>query len=964
MKIQRLHIGDFGILRNQTLEDLHPGMVVIGGLNRAGKSTLMQVLRYLGYGFPQSQDLPPATSKYMAEADIRLDTGDIYNISLSGYGQPVLKRIFGAQEEILSTDELYGIDAFTYRQLFTITLDELNKNYGLSGDEKRKLQSILLGAGFKDMLLIPQLEQEFYKEGDKIGGKRGSPQVKQFKPYYNAIEEGLNIKEKALLQVEEYQQKQQELKDKISLSQQISKELEKLQNEIVQLDIIKNNYKTYVKIKELESWLQNNEDKSWEEAPSEYDLRRIESLREEYSQLRKDLQQKENELGIAPEKRELLFDKKEEMAILVAGISGIDERIRQNTQQSQEYQRKKNYLITKIKETNAAWDEDSIRDIGEIRTDNISHSRLEDLLEKYKDLVSEHKNRKSNLIRMQEEYKGLQNQTVEVRDKKPWQEVRKYFYSSLAFILLGIVLIFINPFLGILLGLGGIIGTAVYYIMSFLNSKETRTVIQAQKQQIEDKKNEIQAEEKLIRELESQLNSIKLELDEYKKNLGLSVDTPDSALPRHLLRIRDIQEGIIELGEISNKIENDGKYLEKKYNEYVKFISLFSKEGFYHQDIENHPIAERWNRVVAELNRWNNYLKEVQEIHILQQKIETVEQEIRGIMDKYGFNDESINSVASFYQDLGNKIDLFINKGYKAMEYNDAETSLREIRQAVLISMSSDGIRRAFGYNLPDINDADVQDDKLLSTFMDICSGYASQEEVEEVYYSKCQQRDEKIKLLEELRESKQKLKDALERLATTENLLRGQRQIDKARSELKTLANNYAVNMIAAFLLRETGTNLLQGMKNSIMDSAGNIFSRMTSGDYSGILPSESLLEADFEAILPENAQPQTIDMLSRGTREQLYLSVRLSRIMDIRPNLPVIIDDSFANFDCMHLSQCIGILSQLAQTHQIFILTCHAELVDEIANSECEAQYWKIERGKLEISDWEKLSRHLRAS
>lgn len=135
MKIQRLHIGDFGILRNQTLEDLHPGMVVIGGLNRAGKSTLMQVLRYLGYGFPQSQDLPPATSKYMAEADIRLDTGDIYNISLSGYGQPVLKRIFGAQEEILSTDELYGIDAFTYRQLFTITLDELNKNYGLSGDE-------------------------------------------------------------------------------------------------------------------------------------------------------------------------------------------------------------------------------------------------------------------------------------------------------------------------------------------------------------------------------------------------------------------------------------------------------------------------------------------------------------------------------------------------------------------------------------------------------------------------------------------------------------------------------------------------------------------------------------------------------------------------------------------------------------------------------------------------------------
>ena len=179
MKIKRLYIEDFGILRNQILEDLHPGIVVIGGLNRAGKTTLMQVLRYLGYGFPQSGQLPPATNKHKAEADIILDSGDIYNISLSGYGQPVLKRIPLTEEktlndEIINVEDIFGIDDFTYRQLFTITLDELNRNYGISDHEKRKLQSILLGAGFKDILLLPQLKDEFYKEGDRIGGKRGS----------------------------------------------------------------------------------------------------------------------------------------------------------------------------------------------------------------------------------------------------------------------------------------------------------------------------------------------------------------------------------------------------------------------------------------------------------------------------------------------------------------------------------------------------------------------------------------------------------------------------------------------------------------------------------------------------------------------------------------------------------------------------------------------------------------------
>ena len=960
LKIQRLYIGDFGVIRDQILDNIHPGIVVIGGLNRAGKSTFMQVLRYLGYGFPKSQGLPPATSKYKVEADIRLDSGDIYNLSLIGYAQPVLNRISGSGKEIMSPEELYGIDAFTYKQLFTITLDELNKNYGITDDEKRKIQAILLGAGFKDMLLIPQLEQEFYKEGDKIGGKRGSPRVKQFKPYYNAIEKGKSIRNKALSQVDEYQQKQQELKEIKILFRQISNELEQLQNEIVQLDIIKNNYKTYIEIQELETWLHNNEDKYWEEAPTEYDLARVKSLKDEYLLLKKDFQSREIELGIPPQRRELLLDKKDEMASLVAGVSGINERIRQYTQQSEEYKRKKDHLIAKIKETNSAWSEDSIKDIAEIRTDNISHGRLDHLVDKYKDLTSELNNHKANLIRIKEEYNAFLGQTAEVKDRKPWGEVRKYFYSSLAFIIVGIILTFINPLSGILLGLGGIIGTAVYYIMDFLNTKEIRTAMQAQKQQLEASKIRIQGEEKIIGELEDQLDNIKIELNEYKKKLGLSLEAPDSTLPRHLLRIRDIQEEIAELHGISAKISNDRNYIEEKFNNYLRFINLFSQQNFKEEDMGSYPIDERWNRVVAELYRWNDYLKEVQELGILQQKVEIVKKEIINIIKKYQANDQSL-LVDKAYEDLENKIVQFIDKSHKAMEYNQVKARLREAIQSVLTSMSSDGIRRAFGYSLSHV---DVQDEELLRIFMGICGTYASKEEVEEVYSHKCRQRDEKVQRLEELKESQQKLEAALENLATTEKLVQGQRQIDNARAELRILAQNYATYMTAAFLLRETGKNLLQGMKDNIMDSAGNIFSKMTNGDYSGILPSESLLEADFEAILPGKTQAQTVDMLSRGTREQLYLSVRLSRIMDIKPNLPIIIDDSFANFDSIHLSQSIAILSQLAQTHQIFILTCHGELVDEIARLNCEAQYWRIEKGKLECCNDKDLSEYLRVS
>ena len=48
---------------NQTLDELGTELVVIGGPNRAGKTTFLQVLRYLGYGFPlRGQPLPPPDS--------------------------------------------------------------------------------------------------------------------------------------------------------------------------------------------------------------------------------------------------------------------------------------------------------------------------------------------------------------------------------------------------------------------------------------------------------------------------------------------------------------------------------------------------------------------------------------------------------------------------------------------------------------------------------------------------------------------------------------------------------------------------------------------------------------------------------------------------------------------------------------------------------------------------------------
>ena len=132
---------------------------------------------------------------------------------------------------------------------------------------------------------------------------------------------------------------------------------------------------------------------------------------------------------------------------------------------------------------------------------------------------------------------------------------------------------------------------------------------------------------------------------------------------------------------------------------------------------------------------------------------------------------------------------------------------------------------------------------------------FASAEEAEREYSQTIKERDTKLEELEDTRESIRRLEDELKRLGTIENPDPGPRQIDSGRAELKVLADQYALNMTPPFFLREAGKNLLEIMKDSVMKSAGNIFSRMTNGDYQGILPSEPLLESDFQAILDEEA-------------------------------------------------------------------------------------------------------------
>jgi uncharacterized protein YhaN len=115
----------------------------------------------------------------------------------------------------------------------------------------------------------------------------------------------------------------------------------------------------------------------------------------------------------------------------------------------------------------------------------------------------------------------------------------------------------------------------------------------------------------------------------------------------------------------------------------------------------------------------------------------------------------------------------------------------------------------------------------------------------------------------------------------------------------------------------------------------AARLFDRMTRGKYRNIwtpLGEKRLIVED------DQGRSFPVQSLSRGTREQLLLAVRLAVVRKLAAegiSLPVILDDVIVNFDEDRAASTAELLLELAgQGLQILFFTCHKHLAQLFAS------------------------------
>jgi hypothetical protein len=145
------------------------------------------------------------------------------------------------------------------------------------------------------------------------------------------------------------------------------------------------------------------------------------------------------------------------------------------------------------------------------------------------------------------------------------------------------------------------------------------------------------------------------------------------------------------------------------------------------------------------------------------------------------------------------------------------------------------------------------------------------------------------------------------------------EQQIDKAIAAWRERA------AVSLFLERIREEYELHRQPETLRE-ASNYMSQLTGGKYTRIW---TPLAHDILFVDTSEGQALSVQVLSRGTREQLFVSLRLALVAAYARrgiHLPMILDDVFVNFDAGRTRTACAVLRDFAkQGHQLLVFTCH---------------------------------------
>jgi uncharacterized protein YhaN len=182
--------------------------------------------------------------------------------------------------------------------------------------------------------------------------------------------------------------------------------------------------------------------------------------------------------------------------------------------------------------------------------------------------------------------------------------------------------------------------------------------------------------------------------------------------------------------------------------------------------------------------------------------------------------------------------------------------------------------------------------------------------------------------------------KDALQRrgalveqqraAAADRSLALKQVDLNMIEEQLARAIDAWRERAVVSMLLERIREDYEQHRQPETLKEASGYLNQLTGGKYTRIW---TPLAHDILFVDTVDGQPLPVQVLSRGTREQLFVSLRLALVAAYARrgiHLPMILDDVFVNFDAGRTKTACAVLRDFAkQGHQLLVFTCHEHVL-----------------------------------
>lgn len=981
MIIEKLIIYGYGFLKNAEIE-LGSSLHVIYGKNEAGKSTILSFIETMLFGFPKRQQ---------SEIQYAPKSGGTYGGKLIAHirnrGHLTIERIRGREPEeslIYVNDKkidesslhsyLDKIDRPLFRQLFSTRLEHLRTMEKLQEDD---LNRFLLGASLSGHLSLHEIESHLEVLRNELYRPRGRKQV---------INESLAELNKLADDVKKSESLKAEFEKKADEKAKMESELNRLQTEKKRLKNEKQFYEKLLAVTPLYKSIERLKLKL-EQLPSvaqfpENGVERLEQIKmklvdieAEYRAIEKRITQLERSVPTVNEewllegdKVDGLRERSEVYQLKLEQRLQVIEQIKHDERDVREFieQIGTNWTVEKIMNANVSLTEQEkleqlAADVNELSNErNHIERELASKRNQLKLIDTKEKELKKTLLSREEKHQlqtlvlthdedSIENETLFIqkiidRYDRELRNMQKgtalpFAITLLIGIALSFYLLFVNSQMYVAIVVASLSGFVSYFIYKAEQQKRaTREQILKLKADEENRLKQLQHEALHVDNRDIGAAKRKLSIDEERSKEWLVVKHNVDQLQIEYERIMNDYDVIDR--SLQTKREEARQWA--KRHDYPTTLSMSHWVELFHRlkDAKKQVLAiERANAEKKTLEQWiREYEHDVYEVCSIfqlnrKENVTSLLLKINRLLEEEKAKKDQEIRIAMQIEEEKKQLQAVLEKK------NQYEHELKQLMQIAQCETEEEFF--VFGKAWDEKQTIKDEINRMKREIKIHIRDEQEKERIESVVTKgKVNAEDKLLEREQRLREIDSKEANMMQRIAQRQvemsaieeggeydaNL----QKLELKKAQLRHDALDWATYTVALHLLTKTKEHFRNERLPKVIAIATAYFSKMTNGTYHAL--SVPVDGEDF-FVESKNGVRFSPSELSRGTQEQLYLSLRLalSSVYPSSLSFPILLDDILVHFDRERRQAALRVIREHAETHQVLFFTCHEQIANE---------------------------------